>query len=100
MKSIISREEKKDIEVARKYKLRLLTVKLAALRLFDEDYSPAEVRHILHDFEGPYSIEPSAILYADTALSGRRRSLQRPQENIGRRPWFCISPGIMQDQLP
>ena len=36
---MISREEKKDIEVARKYKLRLLTVKLAAFRLFDEGYS-------------------------------------------------------------
>jgi len=53
MKSMISREEKKDIEVARKYKLRLLTVKLAAFRLFDEDYSPAEVRYVLHDFEAP-----------------------------------------------
>jgi len=53
MKSIISREEKKDIEVAHKHKLRLLTVKLAAFRLFDEVYSPAEVRYILYDFEAP-----------------------------------------------
>jgi len=50
---MISREEKKDIEVARKYKLRLLTVKLAAFRLFDEGYSQAEVRYILRDFEAP-----------------------------------------------
>ena len=53
MKSMISREENKDIEVARKYKLRLLTVKLAAFRLFDEGYSQAEVRYILRDFEVP-----------------------------------------------
>jgi len=48
---MISREEKKDIEVARKYKLRLLTMKLVVFRLFDEGYSPAEVRYILRNFE-------------------------------------------------
>ena len=53
MKSMISREEKKDIAVARKYKLRLLTMKLAAFRLFDEGYSQGEVRYILRDFEVP-----------------------------------------------
>lgn len=53
MKSMISIEEKRDIEVARKYGLRLLTLKLAAFRLFDEGYSPAEVRYILRDFEPP-----------------------------------------------
>ena len=53
MKSMISTEEKKDIEVARKYGLRLLTLKLAGFRLFDEGYSPAEVRYILRNFEGP-----------------------------------------------
>jgi len=50
---VISREEKKYIEVARKYKLRLLTVKLEAFRLFDEGYSPAEVMYILHYIEIP-----------------------------------------------
>ncbi len=50
---MLSREEKKDIEVARKYKLRLLTVKLEAFRLFDEGYSPAEVRYILRYIEVP-----------------------------------------------
>ena len=50
---MLSREEKKDIEVARKYKLRLLTVKLEVFRLFDEGYSPAEVRYILHYIEVP-----------------------------------------------
>ena len=49
MRSMISREEKKDIEVARKYKLRLLTMKLVVFRLFDEGYSPAEVKYILRD---------------------------------------------------
>ncbi|TET86780.1 MAG: hypothetical protein E3J46_07375 [Desulfobacteraceae bacterium] len=53
MRSMISREEKRDIEVARKYKLRLLTMKLAVFRLFDEGYSPTEVRYILRDFEVP-----------------------------------------------
>jgi hypothetical protein len=53
MKSMISGEEKKDIEVARKYKLRILTKKLVVFRLFDEGYSPTEVRYILHDFEIP-----------------------------------------------
>jgi len=50
---MLSREEKRNIEVARKYKLRLLTVKLQAFRLFDEGYSPAEVRYILRDLEVP-----------------------------------------------
>jgi len=50
---MISREEKKDIEVARKYKLRLFTMKLAVFRLFDAGYSPAEVRYILRDLEVP-----------------------------------------------
>ena len=50
---MLSREEKKDIEVARKYKLRLLTVKLEVFRLFDEGYSPAEVRYILRYIEVP-----------------------------------------------
>lgn len=53
MKSLISREDKKDIEIARKYKLRLRTLKLAAFRLFDEGYSQAEARYILRDFEAP-----------------------------------------------
>jgi len=48
---MLSREDKKDIEVARKYKLRLLTMKLEAFRLFDEGYSPAEVRFILRDLD-------------------------------------------------
>jgi len=51
MRSMISREEKKDVEVARKYKLRLLTMKLVVFRLFDEGYSPAEVRYIVRNFE-------------------------------------------------
>jgi len=50
---MLSREEKRNIEVARKYKLRLLTVKLQAFRLFDEGYSPAEVRYILRYIEVP-----------------------------------------------
>ena len=50
---MLSREEKKDIEVARKYKLRLLTLKLEVFRLFDEGYSPAEVRYILRYIEVP-----------------------------------------------
>ncbi|MBE9515102.1 MAG: hypothetical protein IMY79_03070 [Chloroflexi bacterium] len=53
MGSMISTEEKKDIEVARKYKLRLLTVKLVVFRLFDEGYSLAEVTFILRKFEAP-----------------------------------------------
>lgn len=48
---MLSREDKKDIEVARKYKLRLLTMKLEVFRLFDEGYSPAEVRFILRDLD-------------------------------------------------
>jgi len=50
---MLSREENRNIEVARKYKLRLLTVKLQAFRLFDEGYSPPEVRYILRDLEIP-----------------------------------------------
>jgi len=50
---MLGREEKKDIEVARKYKLRLYTMKLGVFRLFDEGYSPAEVRYILRDLDFP-----------------------------------------------
>lgn len=53
MKSMITREEKRDIEVARKYNVRLLILKLEVFRLFDEGYSPAEVRYILLDLEIP-----------------------------------------------
>ena len=41
-KSVISREEKKYIEVARKYKLNSYTMKLTVFRLFYEGYSPAK----------------------------------------------------------
>ena len=48
---MINREDKKYIETARKHKLRFYTLKLAAFRLFDEGYSPAEVRFTLRDFD-------------------------------------------------
>jgi len=47
---VISRDEKRDIEVARKYKIRLYTMKLMVFRLLDEGYSPAEVKFILRKF--------------------------------------------------
>ncbi len=50
---MLSREEKKYIEVARKYRLRLYTVKLEAFLWFDEGYSPPEVRYILRHVEIP-----------------------------------------------
>ena len=50
---MISREDKKYIEVARKYNLRLPSMKLGVFSLFDEGYSPAEVRFILRHVEVP-----------------------------------------------
>ena len=50
---MLSREEKKYIEVLRKYRLRLYTVKLEAFRWFDEGYSPTQVRYILRHVEVP-----------------------------------------------
>ena len=50
---MISRDDKKYIEVARKYKLRLPSMKLGVFSLFDEGYSPAEVRFILRDLDFP-----------------------------------------------
>jgi hypothetical protein len=63
MDSMVTREEKKDIAVARKYNLRLATMKLWVFRLFDEGYSPAEVRYILHDldFEGEHKTFSNTI---------------------------------------
>jgi len=50
---MINRDDKKYIEVARKYKLRLPSMKLGVFSLFDEGYSPAEVTFILRKFEAP-----------------------------------------------
>lgn len=44
---MVSREDKKYIEIARKYGLRLGTVKIEVFRLFDEGCSPAEVGYLL-----------------------------------------------------
>ena len=48
---MISREDKKYIELARKYNLRLPSMKLGVFSLFDKGYSPAEVRFILRDLD-------------------------------------------------
>jgi hypothetical protein len=63
MKDLVTRDEKKYIEVARKYNLRLFTMKLWAFSLFDEGYSPAEVRYILRDldFEGEHKTFSNTI---------------------------------------
>jgi len=50
---MISREDKKYIEIARKYNLRLSSMKLGVFSLFDEGYSPSEVRFILRHVEIP-----------------------------------------------
>jgi len=50
---VISREETKYIEVARKYKLSSYTMKLAVFRLFYEGYSPAKVKFILRNLDFP-----------------------------------------------
>jgi len=50
---MINREDEKYIEIARKYNLRLPSMKLGVFRLFDEGYSPAEVRFILRDLDFP-----------------------------------------------
>jgi hypothetical protein len=44
---MISEEDKKEVEVARKYGIRPGTVKCQAFRLFDEGYKPMEVRYLL-----------------------------------------------------
>ncbi|MFC2059931.1 hypothetical protein ACFLTZ_02405 [Chloroflexota bacterium] len=46
---MISKEDKKYIEIARKYGLRLGTVKCEIFCLFEEGYKPNEVRYILRD---------------------------------------------------
>ena len=51
---MISKEDKKYIELARKYRLRLGTMKCEVFLLFDEGYSPAEVRYALRNLEDPY----------------------------------------------
>jgi hypothetical protein len=50
---MISIEEKKYIEVTRKYKLSSYTMKLAVFRLFYEGYSPAKVKFILRNLDFP-----------------------------------------------
>ena len=50
---MITREEKRYIGTARKYGLRLYTLKLEAFSLFDKGYSPPEARYILRHLELP-----------------------------------------------
>jgi hypothetical protein len=46
----IDKEDKKYIEVARKYKLRPGTMKCDVFWLFEKGYKPAEVKYILREF--------------------------------------------------
>jgi hypothetical protein len=50
---MLSREDENYIEVARKYNLRLPSMKLGVFSLSDEGYSPTEVRFILRYVEIP-----------------------------------------------
>lgn len=45
----IEKEDLKSIGIARKYRLRLGTMKFEIFRLFEEGYTPSEVRYIIRD---------------------------------------------------
>ena len=50
---MLSKEDQREIEVARKYRLRPGTAKCKSFRLFDEGYSPTEVRYVLRHLADP-----------------------------------------------
>ena len=47
---MISKEDRRAVEIAGKYKLRLGTMKFQIFCLFEEGYKPREVRYILRDY--------------------------------------------------
>ena len=60
---MIDKEIKKDIRIARKYKLRLGTMKLGIFRLFEEGYTVGEVRYILKDMLSSDIAPPASTIY-------------------------------------
>jgi len=98
MNNVPTRDAKRDIEVARKYNLRLLTLKLNVFRLFDEGYSPTEVSYLLRYLEAPEFHRSRSNTIRSYYSLWEKAQAPKARGNRARQPWFCISPGIQQDE--
>jgi len=47
---MVSEKDREDIRFARKYNLRLGTLKIFIFQLFTEGYSPSEVAYVMRDW--------------------------------------------------